>query len=62
VVTDVKKIALNLDLPASKMALSKDIPSLKLELNLPMSTKPSFTIIPINAMIPNIESTFIGKS
>ena len=61
VVNDVKKIALKRDFPASESAKSKDIPSFKFELNLPINTNPSFTMIPINAIIPNKDNMFTGK-
>ena len=61
VVKEVKKIALNLDFPASLSASSKTIPDLKFRLNLPIKTNPSFTIIPIKAIIPSNDNTFNGN-
>ena len=60
VVIEVKNIALNLARPASYNASSNYNPSLKLLLNLPIKTRPSFTIIPIKAIIPNIDKIFTG--
>ena len=60
VVIEVRKIALNLARPASYRASSKDNPSLKLLLNFPINTRPSFTIIPIKAIIPSIDKIFTG--
>ena len=54
-------MALNLSLPALKIESSKLIPSLRLELNFDIKTSPSFTRIPIRAIIPNNEITFIGN-
>ena len=62
VVNEVKKIALKRDLPASESASSNFIPSFRLLLNFPMSTNPSLTIIPINAMIPKRDKILTGKS
>ena len=61
VVTEVRKIALNLSLPALKIASSNVIPSLKFELNLEIRTKPSLTKIPIRAIIPSNDITLTGK-
>ena len=61
VVIEVKKIALNLSLPAKKIESSKLIPSLRFELNFDINTNPSFTRIPIRAIIPRREMTLIGK-
>ena len=55
VVIEVKKIALNLSLPAKKIESSKLIPSLRFELNFEINTNPSFTRIPMSAIIPKRE-------
>ena len=61
VVIEVRKIALNLSLPALKIESSKLMPSLRFELNFDINTKPSLTKIPIRAITPNKEITFIGN-
>jgi len=60
-VIEVRKMALNLSLPALKIESSKLIPPLRFELNFDIKTSPSFTKIPISAIIPNNEITLIGK-
>ena len=58
---DVRKIALNLDLPASTKPSSNKNPCLRLLLNLPINTRPSLTIIPIKAITPNNERILTGN-
>ena len=55
VVDDVRKIALNLDLPAKISDSLNLYPSLMFILNFPIKTKPSFTMIPISAITPSKE-------
>ena len=58
---EVRNIALNLEIPAWINASSNFNPSFKYPLNFPTSTNPSFTIIPINAIIPSQERILIGR-
>ena len=53
VVIEVRKIALNLSLPALKIESSKLMPSLRLELNFDINTNPSLTKITNMAITPN---------
>ena len=62
VVAEVKNIALNREFPALRRPSLKEKPFLKLLLNFPIRTRPSLTIIPISAIIPNKDSIFTGKS